>query len=94
MHVNDVRRLWGGEVFEQAVFGADAAIVPDDRRAEAAQKLMQSVFACAAERAMEVYFAVDVDTLSANPQELIATLPLRVILPAVSRVRSNSSAPG
>jgi hypothetical protein len=124
MHVNDVRRLWGGEVFGQAVFGADAAIdegdcpdfrghhaqhgrengtvplglskpregdipvlaetktgtVPDAKtgtvpRADAAQKLMQNVFVCAAERAMEVYFAVDVDTLSANPQELIATLP-------------------
>ena len=75
MHVNDVRRLRGGEVFEQPVFGADAAQGPDDRRAGAAQELMQGVFACAQERGMELYFANDSDTISANPQTLIQTLP-------------------
>ncbi|MBI5397196.1 MAG: hypothetical protein HZA91_18010, partial [Verrucomicrobia bacterium] len=75
MHVNDVRRLWGGEVFKQAAFGADAALVADAQRAEAARKLMSGVFAHAAERGMGVYFADDVDTVSANPQELIRTLP-------------------
>ena len=75
MHVNDVRRLWGGEVFSEPVFGAKAAQVPDDQRAAAAQHLMQQVFAHAQQRAMEVYFAVDVDTGSANPQDLILTLP-------------------
>ena len=75
MHVNDVRRLWGGEVFAQPVFGADAAQGPDDQRADAAQQLMQGVFAYAGQRGMQVYFADDVDTISANPQELITTLP-------------------
>lgn len=74
-HVNDVRRLFGGEVFDQPVFGADAAIVPDEERAASAQRLMHDVFACAKERAMDVYFAVDVDTASANPQQLITALP-------------------
>ncbi|MCX7010516.1 MAG: discoidin domain-containing protein [Kiritimatiellaeota bacterium] len=75
MHVNDVRRIWGGTVFQQPVFGADAAQGPEDQRAAAARKLMQGVFAYAAERAMDVFFADDVDTGSANPQELILTLP-------------------
>lgn len=75
MHVNDVRRLWGGEVFDQPVFGAAAALVPEERRAEAAQQLMRDVFAGAEQRALNVYFADDVDTVSANPQELIQTLP-------------------
>ena len=75
MHVNDVRRLWGGEVFDQPVFGAEAAMAPDDQRAAAAQKLMQDVFAYAGQRAMNVFFADDVDTISANPQDLILTLP-------------------
>lgn len=74
-HVADVRRLWGGEVFSQAVFGAAAALGPEADRAAAARKLMRSVFADARARAMEVYFADDVDTPSANPQELIQTLP-------------------
>src|ERR1035441_67304 len=75
MHVNDVRRLWGGQVFDQPVFGAGAALVPEEGRAEAAQQLMRAVFAGAEQRAMDVYFADDVDTVSANPQELIQTLP-------------------
>lgn len=75
MHVNDVRRLFGGEVFITPVFGAEAAQVPDEKRADAARSLMQSVFAHAQQRSMEVFFAVDVDTGSANPQELIQTLP-------------------
>jgi hypothetical protein len=75
MHVNDVRRLCGGEVFPQPVFGAEAAQGPDDQRAEAARQLMHSVFAYAQQRGMEIYFANDVDTISANPQELIQTLP-------------------
>jgi hypothetical protein len=74
-HVNDVRRLWGGSVFEEPAFGCEAALVPDDQRAEAARALMNRVFACAEERAMRVYFAVDVDTASANPQSLIESLP-------------------
>ncbi|HRR32925.1 MAG TPA: discoidin domain-containing protein [Kiritimatiellia bacterium] len=75
MHVNDVRRLVGGEVFDGPVFGCAAGRVPDERRVEAAQALMGRVFADAAGRGMGVYFAVDVDTPSANPPELVELLP-------------------
>ncbi|MCC6125517.1 MAG: hypothetical protein IT426_11180 [Pirellulales bacterium] len=75
MHVNDVRRLWGGEIFDGPVFGSEAALVPEERRVAAAQKMMRDVFAFAQRRAMDVYFAVDVDTAPANAQELIETLP-------------------
>ena len=74
-HVNDVRRLWGGFVFDGPVFGCEAAIVPDAERADAASKLMHNVFAHAEKRDMDVYFAVDIDTTSANPQAVIETLP-------------------
>ena len=75
MHVNDVRRLFGGEVFSAPAFGADAGLVPDEQRTTAAQSLMHEVFADAARRSMGVYFAVDVDTPSANPSELVRLLP-------------------
>ncbi len=75
MHVTDVRRLHGGQVFDAPVFGADAGQVADGERVSAAQELMHGVFADAAERGMGVYFAVDVDTPSANPQELVTLLP-------------------
>jgi hypothetical protein len=75
MHVNDVRRLVGGEVFDGPVFGCEAALVPDEHRIDAAQTLMGKVFADAGQRGMGVYFAVDVDTPTANPQELVALLP-------------------
>ena len=45
-HVNDVRRLHGGTVFDEPVFGCDAAIDGTDlQRTRAAQELMQRVFA-------------------------------------------------
>jgi hypothetical protein len=74
-HVNDVRRLAGGEVFSGPVFGASVARVEESRRAAAATQLMQSVFAHARSRGLGVTFALDVDTLSANPQNIIRTLP-------------------
>ena len=75
MHVNDVRRIFGGGVFREAAFGADAGLAPDDQRATAAQSLMREAFAEAARHDLGVYFAVDVDTPSANPQELVRLLP-------------------
>ncbi|MHC4728943.1 MAG: hypothetical protein ACYS17_17150, partial [Planctomycetota bacterium] len=80
-HVNDVRRLWGGFVFDNPVFGSEAAIVSDADRADAARGLMHNVFANAEERDMDVYLAVDVDTASANPQNVIETLPRQARFP-------------
>ena len=75
-HVNDVRRLWGGELFDSPVFGTHAAVEGSDRRrTEVAQQLMSEAFTFAGRRGMDVYLAVDVDTTSANPQELIGLLP-------------------
>ena len=74
-HVNDVRRLIGGELFDAPVFGSAAAKAPEERRIEAAMGLMQQVFAHAAARGIGVTFALDVDTESANPQNIVRTLP-------------------
>ena len=75
-HVNDVRRLFGGSVFKTPVFGCVAAVEGTDlQRTEAAQSLMAKAFAVAEQRGVDVYFAVDIDTTSANPQELIRLLP-------------------
>jgi hypothetical protein len=75
-HVNDVRRLWGGEVFDSPVFGSVAAIEGTDKdRTDAAQKRMAGVFDFAERRGVDVYFAVDIDTLPAHPQELVLRLP-------------------
>lgn len=74
-HVNDVRRLVGGDLFTEPVFGSSVAKAEAGQRAKAATKLMQRVFEHAASRGMGVTFALDVDTESANPQAMIATLP-------------------
>lgn len=74
-HVNDVRRLVGGDVFSSAVFGASVAQVDSERRVEATVTMMRRVFAEARARGLGVTFALDVDTTSANPSEIIATLP-------------------
>ncbi len=74
-HVNDVRRMVGGSAFDESVFGSDAALVPDEQRAQAAKTLMQQTFTFARERGLEVFWALDVDTSMANPKELISSLP-------------------
>jgi hypothetical protein len=75
-HVDDVRLMRSGEgVFDDPVFGSEAARVPPERRVESAVSLMRAVFRHAAERGLDVTFALDVDTETANPQNVIATLP-------------------
>ena len=75
-HVLDVRKSVGAEgLFSGPVFGADASLVPDKDKVEAATDLMKDVFRFAAGRGMDVTFALDVDTEPANPQNVIRTLP-------------------
>ncbi len=75
-HVNDVRRIFGGKgIFDSPVFGSNAAQVPADKRVEAASELMRQVFDFTGLYGMRVCFALDVDTRSANPQNIIMTLP-------------------
>ncbi len=75
-HVNDVRRIIGGKgVFDSPVYGSSAAQVPDEQRSSAAISLMQKTFSFAESRGMDVIYAIDVDTYSANPQNIINTLP-------------------
>ena len=74
-HVLDVRKIVGGSLFNGPVFGSDASLVPDSEKTQAVQGLMRKVFKFAAARGMGVTFALDVDTDSANPQNVIATLP-------------------
>ncbi len=74
--VLDVRKIVGGEgLFNGPVFGADASMVADKDKAQAATALMQSVFQFAAERGMGITFAMDIDSAASNPQNVIATLP-------------------
>jgi hypothetical protein len=75
-HVLDVRRIVGGAgLFDKAVFGSSAGLVPENETVRAATALMRKVFQSAAARGLGVTFALDVDTESANPQNIIATLP-------------------
>jgi len=74
--VLDVRKIVGGErLFNGPVFGAGASMVADKDKMQAATTLMQSVFQFAAERGMGITFAMDIDSIAANPQNVIATLP-------------------
>jgi hypothetical protein len=75
-HVNDVRRIIGGDkVFTGPVFGAKAALAAEEQRIPATVSMMQQVFARAAEHGLKIIFALDVDTESSNPQNVISTLP-------------------
>ncbi len=74
-HVNDVRRMVGGGIFGSAEFGGSAATVPEEKRVEAAQAMTGKALAYAHSHGLHVTFALDVDTESANPQNIILTLP-------------------
>jgi hypothetical protein len=74
-HVNDVRRMLGGDIFASPEFGGSAAMTAEEQRAEAAQKLTAKAIAYAASRGLHITFALDVDTDAANPQNIILTLP-------------------
>ena len=86
-HVNDVRRIPGGSVFDNAVFGSDAVLPlegqPAAEQASAVRTLMQRVFAEAERRGLKIHLAIDSDTALANPQEMIGKLPAsaRYIVP-------------
>ncbi|MHC4641632.1 MAG: discoidin domain-containing protein [Planctomycetota bacterium] len=73
-HVNDVRRMPGGEIFKSAEFGSEAALVADNERIEAKQKMMKSVFSFAEKRGMRICFALDVDIESMLPQDMIESI--------------------
>ena len=73
-HVNDVRRLAGGVVFDQPTFGCEPALVEDDERIEAVQSMMSTAFEHARQRGVKINFAVDFDVPSCNPPNIIKTL--------------------
>ncbi len=79
-HVNDVRLMPGGEVFDEPVFGAKEAQVPDSMREKAISKLMNQVFEHARQMDMKINLAVDLDTWSANPKNIIESLPAECLI--------------
>lgn len=78
-HVNDVRRVAGGEIFDASVYGATASIVTIDKKEKEATQLMQNVFKYAEDRGTKVIFALDFDTWMANPRNIIEKLPKEAV---------------
>lgn len=79
-HVNDVRLMHGGEVFDSSEFGSKAAKVSLEKRSLAAVNIMKDVFKYASQNSMDICYAIDVDTWMANPQEIINTFPPEALL--------------
>lgn len=78
-HVNDVRRMVGGEIFDEAVFGAKASFASEENKEKEATKLMQQVFKYAEDRGTKVIFALDFDTWMSNPRNIIEKLPKEAV---------------
>lgn len=75
-HVNDVRRIIGGDrIFDRPVFGCEAGLVPEGQRVQATVALMQQVFSLARKHGLKIIFALDVHTEASNPQNIIDSLP-------------------
>jgi hypothetical protein len=94
MHINDVRRMWGGHLFDSPVFGTSAALAPEEKRAAAAQDLARKAFAYARSYGLHVTFALDLDTETSNPQNIIInTLPASARFPAGKLQFANPDTP-
>jgi hypothetical protein len=73
--VNDVRRMFAGDVFDEEIFGSQTSKVSDKNRVEKARELVQNIHKYATSKYMDVWFGYDVDYPLANPQEIMLTLP-------------------
>jgi hypothetical protein len=74
-HVNDVRRMIGGEHFSEAAFSAPEGLLPAGEQVEAVQGLMKKVFAHAGAQGMKIAFQIDLDTNGNNSPEMMDALP-------------------
>jgi len=92
-HVNDVRRLVGGEIFDVPVYGAEASMATEENKEKEATELMQQVFQYAEDRGTKVIFALDFDTWMANPENIVRKLPEEAILKVDGRVTPNPEHP-
>lgn len=78
-HVNDVRRMVGGEIFDAPVFGAKASMANEVNKEKEAIGMMQEVFQYAEDRGTDVIFALDFDTWMSNPKNIIEKLPKEAV---------------
>lgn len=78
-HVNDVRRMVGGEIFDTPVFGAKASMAKEVNKEKEAIGMMQEVFQYAEDRGTDVIFALDFDTWMSNPRNIIEKLPKEAV---------------
>ena len=78
-HVNDVRRLVGGEIFDTVVFGSTASFASEENKTKEATELMQQVFQYAEDCGTKVIFALDFDTWMSNPRNIIEKLPKEAV---------------
>ncbi|MBN1766604.1 MAG: hypothetical protein JW860_15220 [Sedimentisphaerales bacterium] len=92
-HVNDVRRLTGGAVFDTPVFGALASQVPEQEKEQAATLLMQRVFDYAKSRRTKIILALDLDTWMAHPGNIVGKLPREALFELKGALTPNPEHP-
>ncbi len=78
-HVNDVRRMVGGELFDAPVFGALPSFATEENKEKEVTELMQQVFQYAEDRGTKVIFALDFDTWMATPRNIVEKLPREAV---------------
>jgi len=92
-HVNDVRRMVCGKLFDGPVFGAAPALLPDTQQAEAVRAMMQEVFRYAHAQGMKIAFQLDIDTDPAISVKTVASLPETAKIKVGDTVRPNPDTP-
>lgn len=78
-HINDVRKMAGGKIFDVPIYGAQASMATKENKEKESTQLMQHVFKYAEDRGTKVIFALDFDTWMANPRNIVDKLPKEAV---------------
>ena len=59
-HVNNIQNLYGGDLFDDTVFGSDVSKMDEDTMEKESVKLLQNAFKYANERSLDINFGFDI----------------------------------
>ncbi|WP_075590839.1 hypothetical protein [Labilibacter marinus] len=79
-HINDVRRMVAGDIFDAPVYGAKPSLADEGKKVEVASRMMHDVFEYAEACGTKVIFALDFDTWMSHPQNIVKKLPKEALL--------------
>ena len=92
-HINDVREMVSGGVFENSVYGAEASFANENSKVKIGKKLMNETFEYAGECGTKVISALDFDTWMSHPENVMTKMPKESVFNINGYLTSNPEHP-